>query len=203
MLNKPWVYLLRHGDIGLQSQKRFIGQTELPLSPRGREQALWWRNQWASQSCARVYCSDLSRSQHTAELIVGTQRDRIEIKPQLREIYLGEWEGLSADEVKLRFPGEWDRRGLNIAEYRPSGGESFADLYARVTPAIDAIVAQPERPVLIVGHAGVNRVILCHVLGMPLKNLFRLGQDYGCVNIFESTGRGLRLRAMNVCPNSY
>jgi broad specificity phosphatase PhoE len=114
MLNKPWVYLLRHGDIGPQARKRFIGQTDLPLSPRGEDQALWWRKQWARQSFARVYCSDLSRSRRTAELIVGDHCDRMEIQPLLREIALGEWDGLSVDEVDRRFPGEWSRRGSNI-----------------------------------------------------------------------------------------
>jgi alpha-ribazole phosphatase len=201
MLNKQLVYLLRHGDIGAQEQKRFIGQIDLPLSPRGREQALWWRNQWASQSFARVYCSELSRSLHTAELIVGDQSDCIEIRPQLREISLGEWEGLSVEEVNRRFPGEWRRRGSSIDEYRPPGGESFSDLSSRVTPLFDEIEALAERPVLIVGHAGVNRVILCHALGIPLRNLFRLSQDYAGLNIFESTGGDLRLRKMNMCPD--
>ncbi len=141
------------------------------------------------------------RSQHTAELIVGERRECIDIKPQLREIYLGEWEGLSVDEVNSRFPGEWQRRGSNIDEYRPAGGESFANLSARVTPVFDEIMAKSERPVLIVGHAGVNRTILCHVLGMPLRNLFRLSQDYGCMNIFQPTDGGLRLRAMNWFPD--
>lgn len=198
MPNKQWIYLLRHGDIESRGRKRFIGQTELPLSAKGREQALFWRDRWGSQPFARVYCSDLIRSQETAEIIVGDRRECMEIRPELRELFLGEWEGLSVDEVNRRFPGEWERRGLSIDTYRPSGGESFADVSARVTPVFDEIVSKPERPVLIVGHAGVNRVILCHVLGMPLSNLFRLGQDYGCVNIFESAGGGLRLQAMNV-----
>ncbi len=201
MLNKPWVYLLRHGDIGPQGRKRFIGQTDLPLSPRGDEQALWWRKQWAYQSFARVYCSDLLRSRRTAELILNDQLERIEIQPLLREISLGEWEGLSVEEVDRRFPGEWSRRGSNIDGYRPPGGESFADLYSRVTPVFDEIVAQPERPALIIGHAGVNRALLCHALGMPLRNLFRLRQDYGGLSVFESTGREVRLQAMNMCPD--
>ncbi len=200
MLNKPWIYLLRHGDIESQDRKRFIGQTELPLSAKGREQALFWRDRWSSKPFARVYCSDLTRSQETAEIIVGEQQHSIEIMPELREVFLGEWEGLSVDEVNSRFPGEWERRGLSIDEYRPSGGESFADLSDRVRPVFDGVVAKHERPILIVGHAGINRVILCHVLGMPLRNLFRLGQDYGCVNIFESEGGGLRVRAMNLHP---
>jgi probable phosphoglycerate mutase len=37
--------------------------------------------------------------------------------------------------------------------------------------------------ILIVGHAGINRLLLCHMLGMPIENLFRFSQDYACINI--------------------
>lgn len=201
MPKKSSIYLLRHGEIDSQGQKVLIGQMEVPLSARGKEQALWWKNQWASISFARVYCSDLVRSQQTAKLIVRDKADFLEILPQLREINLGRWEGLSADDVELSFPGEWRKRGSNIDEYRPADGESFLDLRTRALPLFKEIVAQAETPVLIVGHAGVNRVILCDLLGMPLKNLFRLGQDYGALNIIDSTGADLRLRIMNMCPD--
>jgi alpha-ribazole phosphatase len=203
MPDKPWIYLLRHGEIDLSGRKIFIGQTDLPLSEKGKEQAVWWQEQWASTSFARIYCSDLTRSRGFAEIIAGEKQDLIETKTQLREIALGGWEGLSKDEVNRRFPGEWHKRGSCIDEYRPDRGESFSDVGARVWPLFEQIMALPERPVLIVGHAGVNRVILCRLLGMPLRNLFRLAQDYAALNIIESTGADLRLRAMNVCPTSF
>nr|MBC8393812.1 histidine phosphatase family protein [Deltaproteobacteria bacterium] len=55
--------------------------------------------------------------------------------------------------------------------------------------------------VLIVAHAGVNRVILCHILGMPLANLFRLGQDYGGLNIIDGKNNSMYVKAMNVQPS--
>lgn len=201
MPKKPCVYLLRHGEIELPGQKRFVGQRDLPLSAKGKAQALWWQKQWASTPFARVYCSDLKRSQHTAELVVGDQQDLVEIVPELREIGLGKWEGLTVEEIQRHFPGEWEKRGSNIDGYRPPRGESFSDLRGRVLPLFEQIIAQPDTPVLIVGHAGVNRVIMCHLLGMPLRNLFRLSQDYGALNIVEPMGDDMRLRMMNMCPN--
>ena len=55
MSKKHCIYLLRHGEIDLQGQKVLIGQMEVPLSARGKEQALWWRNQWASISFVLWY----------------------------------------------------------------------------------------------------------------------------------------------------
>jgi alpha-ribazole phosphatase len=200
MLDNPWIYLLRHGEIDSPDQRRFIGQMDEPLSARGIVQALWWRKRWASTTFARVCCSDLVRSEHTAELVAGSKRDQIEVVPELREISLGQWEGRSVEEIKRKFPNEWQERGSHLDEYRPAGGESFSDLSARVLPFFQQILSQVTGPVLIAGHAGVNRVILCHLLGIPLKNALRLGQDYGALNVIESAAGNWRLRKMNLCP---
>ncbi len=201
MSNNPWIYLLRHGEIVQHGPRRLIGQMDEPLSEKGVAQALWWAKQWAPVSFEQVYCSDLMRSKHTAELIVGKQRELIEIVPELREIGLGQWEGRPVEDIKREYPSEWQERGDHLDEYRPPGGESFLDLSTRVVPFFQRVLPQVTGPVLIAGHAGVNRVILCHVLGIPLNNLLRLGQDYGALNIIDSAGGGnLRLLKMNLCP---
>ena len=181
------VYLLRHGEIECAVQKRFIGKTDMPLSDTGVKQALWWRDALEPVAIEGIYCSDLVRSRHTAEIVAQKQTSPLTVLPELREIGLGEWDGLTVDEVKTAFPGEWEKRGQNIDGYRPSGGESFSDLAFRALPAFDQIMNKGRETVLIVGHAGVNRVILCEVLGMSLRHLFRLRQDYGALNIIEGS----------------
>ena len=54
--------------------------------------------------------------------------------------------------------------------------------------------------VLIVGHAGVNRLVVCDVLGIPAANLHSIGQDYGCLNIIEFAETSTRLRLLNFTP---
>jgi len=86
-----------------------------------------------------------------------------------------------------------------LVNYRPPGGESFADVHARVVPFFEQIVkANQGGNAFIVGHAGVNRVILCHLLGMPIAYLFRLGQDYGSLSIIDNEKEQMRLIAMNI-----
>ena len=80
-----------------------------------------------------------------------------------------------------------------MAHTRPEGGESFADVQARVWPAFEGIAAQAQGKAgatLVVAHAGVNRVLLCRLLGMPLAHLFRLGQDYCGLNLIAPTPDG-------------
>jgi broad specificity phosphatase PhoE len=196
------VFLFRHGEIECGGKARLLGRTDVPLSETGRSQALWWRSALERVTFGQVYCSDLVRARETAEILAANATAPITVLPQLREIDLGHWDGMTREEVNARFPGEWDKRGLCISEYRPVAGESFADLAGRVVPVLEVVTNGPEDIVAIVGHAGVNRVILCHVLGMRLQHLFRLRQDYGALNIIEGTHDFRQVSMMNLAPNS-
>ena len=134
------ICLLRHGEIDLNGKKRYVGQVDLPLTQKGESQARWWQQALADSPLSRIYCSDLMRSWQTAQIIAGFRPVRVQVMPQLREIDLGEWDGLCVDEVKNRFPEEWQRRGQDLVNYRPPGGESFADVHARVVPLFEQIV---------------------------------------------------------------
>jgi alpha-ribazole phosphatase len=181
------VLLIRHGEIAGDAAHRFIGQTGLPMSAHGeaqiRELARRLAGRWTPDV---IYCSDLIRSRRTAELLADECAVPLRIQPELREINLGAWEGLSRREVAEQQPAEYERRGRDIENFRPPGGESFADLRARVLGFWQSLAAgNGEGTMAIAAHAGVNRVILCHVLGMPLRNLFRLAQRPGCLNVIE------------------
>jgi alpha-ribazole phosphatase len=196
------VYLLRHGEVESGLEKRFIGQTDVPLSEMGVKQALWWRDALERVAFGSIYCSDLVRSLDTAKMLAEKQTSPVTVLPELREIALGEWDGLTVDEVKSAFPGEWEKRGQDISEYRPSGGENFSDLACRVLPTFEHIMDEIRKTTLIVGHAGMNRVILCEVLGIPLRHLFRLRQDYGALNIIERSLGYRQVCLMNLRPQS-
>jgi broad specificity phosphatase PhoE len=195
------VYLLRHGDSRQDTIRRFIGRMNFPLNERGEKEADFWRQKLFSIPFGRVCSSGLARSIETARIIVRGRLLSIEALPELDEINLGQWEGLPVDEVRRRFPLEYEWRGADLAGYRIPGGESFSDVMARVLPVFEEITKGINENVLIIGHAGVNRVILCHLLGVSLNNLFRLGQDYCCLNIIEHSGDAVLLRGMNICPS--
>jgi broad specificity phosphatase PhoE len=196
------IYLIRHGEITQFSPRRFVGQTDLPLTDRGREQIAGVADFLSGRGVARLLCSSLSRCVVSAGIISAALGIVPEAVPDLREIALGSWEGLTVDEVRERFPGRYEARGRNLAGFRPPGGESFADLQRRTWPAFESVCSTLGEPLAIVAHGGVNRVLLCRILGMPLENLFRLGQDYGCVNVVQAGRDGLCVEAMNfLCKN--
>jgi alpha-ribazole phosphatase len=199
-MNPVVLYLVRHGAIISVAGKAFIGQIEAPLSEEGVEQA-WALRKWLQPvHFSRVISSDISRSQRTAKIIAGWRTNPVEAMPALREIDLGEWEGFSFQEIKERFPEDYAARGRDIENWRPPHGESFADCSARVNTALAEILAGSHGNVLLVGHAGVNRLILCSVLGSPVGNLHRIGQDYGCVNVIEFGPDRARVQLMNYAP---
>lgn len=192
------IYLLRHGEPLLEpSGRRYVGQIDPPLSPAGVDQARQCRHRFQNIPLTAVICSDLQRSVQTATIIA--QGHALEVSPirELREINMGDWDGLPFATVRAMDRAGYDRRGIDPAGHRPPDGESFSDLQRRVIPVFERIIERTENDILIVGHAGVNRVILCHVLRIPLSKLFHLAQDYARCSILTLKGDEYRLYSLN------
>jgi probable phosphoglycerate mutase len=194
------IYLLRHGEIESDGVRRFIGQTDVSLTPLGVEQAHRWRESFAQKNFEGIYASDLSRCAETARIIAKDKGGEVQYRPELREIDLGRLDGHAMDEVRQGFQNEWEARGRDICNYIPEGGESFSDVEGRVIPVLQEIICRHGGNVLIVTHAGVNRVVLCHALGMPLENLIRIEQSYGCLNLLEWKADSFRVMGINLYP---
>ena len=197
------LYLLRHAATQYVGEKQFVGQTDLPLSQEGRHQADKCRQQLANVAFSEIWCSNLKRTYETAELISRGRQSIFRSVPELREIDLGAWDGVAMTVIRERFPDLWRERGENIARFRPPSGESFADLQQRVIPLIEQIVAHSSGNILVVTHAGVIRVILCHILQAPLSHLFRIQLDYGGLTIIESRNGILQIRSVNLRIGNY
>jgi broad specificity phosphatase PhoE len=156
-----------------------------------------------SPSLDAVYCSDLQRAVKSAEIIAGPHGLIPIIRANLRERNFGEWERLSFTEIRDKYPDEFESWAVNPLKFNPPGGESTIEVRDRVIKALDEILniaAAQKRSsatalplycsniapnIAIVAHGGVNRIILCHIMGIPLENIFRIEQDYAAVNIIE------------------
>ncbi|HJW88528.1 MAG TPA: histidine phosphatase family protein, partial [Dehalococcoidia bacterium] len=94
------LYLARHGDTG--AIERYYGSTDIPLSPRGREQAERLRDRLSGERIALVYSSDLQRALHTARVVASPHGQEPLPCPELREVDFGEYEGLTFSEIAQR-----------------------------------------------------------------------------------------------------
>ncbi len=191
------VFLLRHGRTEVPAQRSFLGRKDVPMTERGCRQMLSCAHTLKGRSIQRIFCSPLTRCLQSADIIAGVLGLPVEVESDLIEIDLGRWDGLAMDAVRRQFPTDFASRGLDLAGFRPPGGESFGDVANRVIPHFMRISRIPGEAVAIVAHAGVNRAILCHILGMPLQNLFQLGQDHGCINVIDCRGTTMRCSQLN------
>ena len=93
---------------------------------------------------------------------------------------------MSFDEIQIKYPDEFNAWAGNPLQFSPMGGESTFTMSERVLNSLEEIIRNHEgEHIAIVAHGGVNRIILCHLLGIPLENIFRIDQDYGALNIIE------------------
>jgi broad specificity phosphatase PhoE len=133
-----------------------------------------------------VYCSDLGRAVRSAEIIAAPFKLTPVIVPGLRERSFGIWEGMTFNDIKESYPKEFGLWAENPLKYSPPDGEDTSDVRDRAIGSFDAIIKKHDGDyIAVVAHGGINRIILCHVLGVPLEHIFRIEQDYAAVNIIE------------------
>jgi alpha-ribazole phosphatase/probable phosphoglycerate mutase len=198
------IYLWRHPEVLGSEDGKFWGQTDVALTKHGKDQQKAVAKYMAQRKLSSIYCSDLQRTQLVADSIARAFKPRKQVTalPQLRELCLGQWEGMTYQEIDKKYPGALTQRAEDLAGYRIEGGESLHDLAERVMPAFQGIVAENEGGrICIVAHAGVNRVILTKVMGAPLDRIFRLDQAYAALNVIDVFEDGLPLiRNINYQP---
>jgi len=193
-----FLYLIRHGRVLEAERRRFIGHLDVPLSPAGEAEIRALAQRLASARLAAVYSSDLVRARRSADLIAAPHGLTPRIVPALREVAMGRWEGLPAEEIQARDPEAFREWMARIGEFPFPEGESLPDLAVRAWSTVEEIVrAHADGRVAIVAHGGTNRTILCRALGLPLGRVLAFGQDYGALSILEWTETGWRLHLLN------
>lgn len=176
----------------------FVGQKDVPLSRKGRRQLNELTRKLSKFRFHAVFASDLRRAIATARPIAQRRRLELQIRPGLREMHFGRWQGLSWEQIRRRDPRAADRWLKRFASQPIPGAEQFRQFKRRVEGEFRTIFdANRGRCVLVVTHAGVIRVVLAHALGVKDQNIFRLAQDPGALNIVEHHADGITVRCVN------
>ncbi len=193
------IILVRHGHVEGISPERFRGRVDLTLTGEGRRQAAVTAGRiHATWRPAAAFTSPLSRSRATAEAIATP----LGLSPRpldgLVDIDYGEWQGLTPDEVRARWPGL-----LEIWYRAPDwaaipGGETLQDVLVRALSVLrDVVDRHPSDTVVLVAHDSVNRIILLHALGLPLSRYWRLGQHPCAINEIDFSEGYCTVLSMN------
>jgi broad specificity phosphatase PhoE len=227
------VVLLRHGQSEWLAEGRFQGRSDTPLSPLGRRQAALAGARLAAPDVpprlpvpagepVTIVHSPLARTRGTADAVAaafataGRPVPPLRSEPGLAEIAQGEWEGLFQREVEERYPAEiagWRRDPVAI---HAPGGESLAEVDARVRTALarviaDLVAAAGPRPggtpsyydphagpwALLVGHDGAFKVALLALLGLPLDRFWTFTQTTTGIAVLDVRNGRTILRAWN------
>lgn len=193
------VYIMRHGEVVNGGEKRYNGHIDIDITLNGVEQMRRLARTLAGKPVAAVYSSDLIRSVKGAEIIAEGLGLSYTPLRELRERSVGVWEGLTAEEIKARFPADYTLWRADLLNYCPHDGECLQDVRERVLPVYKRLVAaHPGQEIAMLLHGGVNRIILAEALGLDLANLFRLDQTFGALNIIDYYDDGLAVvRLMN------
>jgi broad specificity phosphatase PhoE len=169
--------LVRHGETEWNVQRRYQGQTDVPLSALGKRQARLIADRLASQTIDVVYASDLVRAWETAQIIVENSDLETSPEPRLRELRFGLLEGLTFDEAEAKYP---DMIAAWISDFNntPEGAETINLFNARIISLLDDLKRKHnEQSVLLVGHGGSLSEILRVVLGLSREKRWYLEME--------------------------
>jgi alpha-ribazole phosphatase len=191
--------MVRHGQVAGYDQFPVYGHTDVETTEVGRLQMERLADRLRLAAIHAVYSSDLRRSVMGARIIACHHDVPLFALPELREMYFGDWEGVTLTEIRECFPHELESRNADLLNYRPPGdGESIGQLSNRIMDCFKGILEEQKgKDILLVGHGAVNRVILCHALGLDLTRFFSLHQDYGCLNIIDYFPDSTLVRLVN------
>jgi ribonuclease H / adenosylcobalamin/alpha-ribazole phosphatase len=174
--------LLRHGQTPMSVQKRYAGRTDAPLTEVGVQQAAAAAKRLASAGLDVIVTSPLLRTVQTAQAVAAVTGAAVVTDDGFRETDFGAWEGLTFAEVRERWPAEitaW----LADPDVAPPGGESFTDVSARVTEALDRVLAtRTGQTVLIVSHVTPIKMLVATALLAPPAALYRMHLDVAALS---------------------
>lgn len=175
------ILISRHGQSTFNRDKRIIGQKNPVLTQAGRRAGYAMAKKLTVEfngiTNGIIYSSPLVRAENTAAIFSEYVKWPVRIRKALAELSSGSWEGLNRDALGL---GECDiRQGWTD---RPPKGESYADGEKRVTPVVSEIIDHSlTGPVLVVGHAALNRILLCLLIGLAFREVVHMDMPHGTI----------------------
>jgi broad specificity phosphatase PhoE len=167
------ILIARHGESDWNRERRWQGYADRPLTNRGREQARVLAARLAHIELNAVYSSDLRRARDTAAVVAENQGLEVQAVPELREVDVGSWSGLTRAEAEERFPEGYARWTSGFPGW--DDGETYEAMTRRVLKTVQSIAGDHDRGrVLVVSHGGPIRAIHAAALDLDVHAYRRL-----------------------------
>ena len=167
------ILLLRHAETDWNRERRFQGWRDVPLSATGREQAESAARLLAATRIDAVWSSPLARARDTAAIIAAPHRLAVQESDAFREMGFGEWEGLTRDEVRERYPDAHRAWAETPHEAAWPGVESLAAVRVRALAGLEALrAAHTGQTICLVSHGITGRLLILEALGLGPDRLW-------------------------------
>ena len=185
------VVFIRHGQTEWNVNGRYQGQSDVPLSPAGEEQARLLAANFPVEHIVAVYASNLQRAMFTAQAVADRFGLPVQAESAFREFCFGDWEGLTYQEIT----SQWADAMTNFMNHPDimtiPNGETFPEVQARALKRLYEILDRHEgQTIVITAHGAVLRTILTAALHMPLQYLWSIRQFNTAVNIVRYDKEG-------------
>ena len=191
------VWLVRHASVA-GTDGRCCGRLDVPLSPEGIIQARETVARLAQEKICAVYSSGLRRAVETGQMLADALQLNVTVLETLAEIDFGDFEGMTFEEIRRRYPEAFERWMTQPTNTRFPNGESFADMRDRVSRTVDPLLRRHRNEsIAIVSHSGVIRFLIGRALSMPADQIFRLAQRHAAINRIKFTEDGPIVELMN------
>ncbi len=195
------IIMIRHGQSLANAQSRFAGHSDFDLSELGKQQAeLAAKYLYEREPLDAIYASDLLRAHNTAVPFSKLYGLPITDREGLRELFAGDWEGRTIDEIKELYTEDFRVWREDFSNARCSGGESVAEMYERMTAEVLRIARENEgKRILLATHATPIRVIEAFSRGLSADRVHEVPfVRNSAMNIFEYDGKALRSVQTNI-----
>lgn len=194
----PRLLLVRHGTTEYNTDRRFMGHSDISLSETGQRQVEKLADYLKDERIDAAYASDLNRAMTSARIVTGKRNIEIIPSPELREVNYGSCEGMTFNEIDHAYP-DVAQKCINFTlELEFPGGEKFREFIDRSSAFLERLKNhQPRETVLIVSHSGPLKVLVCRLLDIGLEHWWQIRVDVASLSIMETSRRGAVLSCLN------
>ena len=185
-MDPTYLIVVRHGETHWNIEGRRQGHLDSTLTDKGRAQAEALSQRFNPDSCTAVYSSDLGRAYDTASIIAAKTGHEVVADERLRERNLGIFQGLDGDEIRARYPREYEEHRNGGADHAVPSGESFREQTKRNMLCLEELARRHAGEIImVVTHGGVLSALFRNTLDISLDAPRRFSFKNASVNLFR------------------
>ena len=190
------IYLVRHGITPANKENRFGGRTGEELDADGIKQIRQVGARLKDKNIGAIYCSPTKRTLQSAEIIASLLNIPVAVLPELDEIYIPHWDGLTKDEIRQQYRAQYPTWLSSPHSFDLPGCETLAQVQMRAAEAVNRLFAAArQQDVLVVSHLIVLRCLVLYFKGLAIDDFRSIKIDNGSIlQVSESESGRMSVR---------